>query len=87
MVFKMLFGMPKVHPQSFFDQSFLELLTVFSRMDLISRFDTSTCPFFLWVVCEGCAMSHSILVQDFVNHLIAEMCTVICNQCSESAEP
>ena len=29
----------------FFDQSFLELLTVFSRMDLISRFDTSACPF------------------------------------------
>ena len=32
-------------------------------------------------------MSHSILVQDFVNHLIAEMGTVICNQCSGSAEP
>ena len=29
----------------FFDQSFLELLTVFSRMDLISLFDTSSCPF------------------------------------------
>ena len=32
-------------------------------------------------------MSHSILVQDFVNHLIAEMGTVIGNQCSGSAEP
>ena len=32
-------------------------------------------------------MSHSILVKDFVNHLIAEMGTVICNQCSWSAEP
>ena len=31
-------------------------------------------------------MSHSILVQDFVNHLIAEMGTVICNQCSGGAE-
>ena len=32
-------------------------------------------------------MSHSILVQDFFNHLIAEMSTVICNQCSGSAKP
>ena len=64
-----------------FDQSFLELLTVFSRMDLISRFDTSAYPFDCGVTCEGCTMSHSILLQDFVNHLIAEMSTVICNQC------
>ena len=32
-------------------------------------------------------MSHSILLKDFVNHLIAEMGTVICDQCSWSAEP
>ena len=32
-------------------------------------------------------MPHSILVQDFVNHLIAEMGTSICDQCSWSAEP
>ena len=42
---------------------------------------------FLWVVCEGGSMSHSILVQDFVNHLITKMGIVICNQCSWSAEP
>ena len=44
-------------------------------------------PICLWVVCDGCTMSYSILVQDFVNHLIAEMSIVICNQCSGSAEP
>ena len=32
-------------------------------------------------------MLHSILLQDFVNQLIAKMSTVICNQCSGSAEP
>ena len=32
-------------------------------------------------------MPHSILVQDFVNHLIVEMGTFICDQCSWSAEP
>ena len=32
-------------------------------------------------------MSHSILVQDFVNHRIAEMGTVLCDQCSWGAEP
>ena len=31
-------------------------------------------------------MAHSMLVQDFFNHLIAEMGTVICNQCPGSAE-
>ena len=31
-------------------------------------------------------MSHSILLKDFVNHLIIEMGTVICDQFSESAE-
>ena len=44
-------------------------------------------PIFLRVVGEGCAMSHSILVQDFVDHLIAKMGTVIYNQCSGSSEP
>ena len=32
-------------------------------------------------------MSHSILLKDFFNHLIAEMSTVIFNQSSGSAEP
>ena len=32
-------------------------------------------------------MPHFILVQDFVNHLIEEMGTSICGQCSWSAEP
>ena len=31
-------------------------------------------------------MSHPILLQDFVNHLITEMSTVICDQCSRSVE-
>ena len=31
-------------------------------------------------------MAHPILLQDFVNHLIAEMSTVICDQCSRSVE-
>ena len=31
-------------------------------------------------------MAHPILLQDFVNHLITEMSTVICDQCSRSAE-
>ena len=31
-------------------------------------------------------MAHPILLQDFVNHLIAEMSTVIGDQCSRGAE-
>ena len=31
-------------------------------------------------------MSHPILLQDLVNHLIIEMGTVICDQCSRSVE-
>ena len=32
-------------------------------------------------------MPHSILLQDFVNHLIVEMSTFICDQCLWSVEP
>ena len=32
-------------------------------------------------------MPHSIFLQDLVNHLITEMSTSICDQCSWSAEP
>ena len=31
-------------------------------------------------------MAHPILLQNLVNHLIAEMSTVICDQCSRSSE-
>ena len=58
----------------FFDQSFLELLTVFSRMDLISRFNISTCPFaYGWYVSDVrcrtpylCKTLSTILLQKWV---------------------
>ena len=37
----MLFYRPREHHLFFFAQSFFELLTVFSKMDLVSLFDTS----------------------------------------------
>ena len=32
-------------------------------------------------------MQHTIFLQDLINHLVAEMNTTICDQCSWSAEP
>ena len=32
-------------------------------------------------------MLHTIFLQDYINQLVAEMSTAICDQCSRGAEP